>query len=619
MAASNGLLFSSEIVYPGLEMIRKTLLVGLILLGALAVRAELRLVASEGSEEFSSFEVREGAVWGLSPTGGAKGLPLGVKWRLEGDLLANAEFARYSADYEIANAVVSAAAGRKEANTIATVFLHRTADWREQDLVGSIAILVWMRDGQPQWIEVEVSRVTNGPSWAHAAMFVRELAEGEKDGYPVLFVLKNGQFVAPKKEYSDVALNGLLAAGYLGSAKDFSTALRQTKSLDERSTETGLSLLGMIAKTGRLDLVKQLLDGGAIIDAGAYEEHTAFAAAATKGRVLVVEHLLRSATADEVKKMSRNLLPLLARKNQLETAMVLVEAGFRKDAYLVLQLALSLRDTRVAKQLLAIGVDGPLYGVEAEALIAAASTGDAKLLQGLVDVGMRVSTKGDQSTVLIAAVQSGDIGAVEVLLKAKAKTTTKDKHGFRAIEHAVALGDLQMVRLLQHYKAAPARLNKRPVRSSIVGRVHAETDVDRLPILINDEAPVGSRVVTGNVLIANTSLGRNFRLPALYFKRNGEARTVGHSSSNAGMERFPHTYSGPSIYGAVSVVVDRDGNIADIDVISYAGNFNRLLAFDHSSRDKQIAAVMAHRFAPGSLDGVPVATRVMLPLLVHDY
>jgi hypothetical protein len=163
----------------------------------------------------------------------------------------------------------------KETRMIGTVFVHRNDDWLEPEYENAIAVLAWMKDGEPMRIEVEAARVTNGPSWAYAAMFVRELAENERAGYPVLFLLKEGEFVAARSEFSDERLNAVLAAAHLGLNQDLSDALQRLESPNERSTETELSLLGMVAKTGRLELVETLLGSGAEIDSSAYKPHSA--------------------------------------------------------------------------------------------------------------------------------------------------------------------------------------------------------------------------------------------------------------------------------------------------------------------------------------------------------
>jgi hypothetical protein len=54
-------------------------------------------------------------------------------------------------------------------------------------------------------------------------------------------------------------------------------------------------------------------------------------------------------------------------------------------------------------------------------------------------------------------------------------------------------------------------------------------------------------------------------------------------------------------------------------VIPYSHRLKRLLEFDRTDDDEQISARLAHRFEPGRLNGEPVATRVTLPLLGHDY
>jgi hypothetical protein len=341
-----------------------------------------------------------------------------------------------------------------------------------------------------------------------------------------------------------------------------------------------------------------------------------------KGRVEVVEHLLQKSTEKEAKRMCANLLPMLAAKGQLETALVLIEAGFRRDANEVLQVALSLREVAIAKRLLALKIGSPLYGAEQESLVAAASTGDADLLRQLVKLHMKGSIKSHATTALIAAVQSGRVDAVEVLLKAKAEPEAKDMHGFRAIDYAAVAGDETMMALLRKYGAKSPPNQILSIRPDIAGRVYSEREVDRLPLLLAEEEGeelISSRVASGNTLIGGTSLGRSFRYPQLYFARIGPNRIPRDRFSEFGADMDPHEYNGPSLYGAVSLLVDASGRIAKIEVIPYVGNSKRILEFDRWDDDKRIAAVMAHRFEPGRVNGAPVATRVTLPLLVQDY
>lgn len=95
--------------------------------------------------------------------------------------------------------------------------------------------------------------------------------------------------------------------------------------------------------------------------------------------------------------------------------MAMVRDGHRKDAGLVLNLALSMGEWETAKAFLRLKTRSPLEEVTEANLMKSAWTGDVELLQLLLEARMRTRAAGAGTTLLIEGVRSGNAKALQVL------------------------------------------------------------------------------------------------------------------------------------------------------------------------------------------------------------
>lgn len=571
------------------------------------VAAELKLVARSGDVEYRQFSAEGGKLFGVTSSGQSQELSSQVRWALEGDLLAHAEQMVLSPKYTLCRALVPNDGRSIEHRPFANVLLRRNDDWLEKDLTDAIAVVVWLVDGQPRWVEATPAVVRNGYSGDYAAAFARELQEEEAAGYPVLLLFKRGEFLPVQNEFEDPGVIAAAAAAHLGTVADFARALDGLETVDVRSQLSRRSLLSCVAEAGRLDMVDELLQRGVKLEEPADGGFTAMWIASYRDRLAVVERLLEVATANKGKGRGKGRLDWVVYYGQLRSAMAMVRDGHRKDASLVLNLALRMGEWETAKAFLRLKTRSPLENVADANLMRVARSGDVELLQMLLKARMRTRAKGVGTTLVIEAVKSGNGHALKVILEAKGnpKVDTEDQGGFRAIDYAVACENDEMILLLKKAGAEPHREGKVPDVPNDKEVVYADYETEVAPVYFYGPDLPHSQVshlvshidyqptLAGGIdYHAGYFLGRQISGPLPYHVAG--YRNEGHSTG---------------LWGVVSMVVSSDGAIGEVKIIVRDGGMDE----DFMKSVAQNITVI-----PGMIEGKAVATRVTLPILVES-
>jgi hypothetical protein len=315
----------------------------------------LRLEATQGADVFHEFAVEKGRIV-ITDAAGSRPLPRGVKWRLQGDLLANRDRLDYSPSYRLVQRVAVPGVPLVDRRYLASVVIRYTppwkmfsTNWKTERLENAIAVVVWLVDGKP----VQVVPVATRPDLSEndiAAIVPVELTDAEARGVPVMLLLSSGKWEKPIPLFEDPKLQDALSAMILSPSAEFRAALDRLKSAGAKNRSRG-TLLQYAAESGNAEAIRELLAKKAYHNGDDGYWGSPLHAAAANGRLEAVKVLLAS-------RSSRNPVypgiwpldrALTARHS--EVAACLAGPKWNKDHQRVLELSLQQGCVEVAETL----------------------------------------------------------------------------------------------------------------------------------------------------------------------------------------------------------------------------------------------------------------------------
>ncbi|XP_027818339.1 ankyrin-1 isoform X10 [Ovis aries] len=222
-------------------------------------------------------------------------------------------------------------------------------------------------------------------------------------------------------------------------------------------SQKGFTPLYMAAQENHLEVVKFLLENGANQNVATEDGFTPLAVALQQGHENVVAHLINYGTKGKVRLPA---LHIAARNDDTRTAAVLLQNDpnpdvLSKTGFTPLHIAAHYENLNVAQLLLNRGASvnfTPQNGITP--LHIASRRGNVIMVRLLLDRGAQIETRTkDELTPLHCAARNGHLRISEILLDHGAHIQAKTKNGLSPI-HMAAQGDhLDCVRLLLQYNA----------------------------------------------------------------------------------------------------------------------------------------------------------------------
>ncbi|XP_028624019.1 ankyrin-1 isoform X6 [Grammomys surdaster] len=222
-------------------------------------------------------------------------------------------------------------------------------------------------------------------------------------------------------------------------------------------SQKGFTPLYMAAQENHLEVVKFLLENGANQNVATEDGFTPLAVALQQGHENVVAYLINYGTKGKVRLPA---LHIAARNDDTRTAAVLLQNDpnpdvLSKTGFTPLHIAAHYENLNVAQLLLNRGASvnfTPQNGITP--LHIASRRGNVIMVRLLLDRGAQIETRTkDELTPLHCAARNGHVRISEILLDHGAPIQAKTKNGLSPI-HMAAQGDhLDCVRLLLQYNA----------------------------------------------------------------------------------------------------------------------------------------------------------------------
>ncbi|KAF4026221.1 hypothetical protein G4228_018278 [Cervus hanglu yarkandensis] len=222
-------------------------------------------------------------------------------------------------------------------------------------------------------------------------------------------------------------------------------------------SQKGFTPLYMAAQENHLEVVKFLLENGANQNVATEDGFTPLAVALQQGHENVVAHLINYGTKGKVRLPA---LHIAARNDDTRTAAVLLQNDpnpdvLSKTGFTPLHIAAHYENLNVAQLLLNRGASvnfTPQNGITP--LHIASRRGNVIMVRLLLDRGAQIETRTkDELTPLHCAARNGHLRISEILLDHGAPIQAKTKNGLSPI-HMAAQGDhLDCVRLLLQHNA----------------------------------------------------------------------------------------------------------------------------------------------------------------------
>lgn len=469
------------------------------------------LASSVAASELRLLTELDGEMVGLSGVddqnrllAGPQNAPISTKtpWRLEGDLAAAAPLARWAPVTAVRRAderAVMLTPGKPWRATVQVRHVplegftpHREiapllSDWPEGLPKGGAAAVAWLVGGSAvDVILLPLPSTETNRQYGVAAEF--QLSDDHlADGQPVVFLWKDGSFVAPQPLFQSVPEQEALIAVRRDDATALAAALGRGARADAISRD-GYSLLHYAADAGavqciellagrggarvdqtdvhgwtplhhaaaqnRLAAVETLLGAKAKVNARGAKVPLALSVAVERGHAAVVDALLarRAATAD--KELRTDPIVHAMRHGHADIAEKLRLAKARYDfkapqASHELRLAAFRGHLSVVRWLVERGVDPNLTMQGMSALSIAAREGDAATAKALLAAGAQVDkpTKSG-STPLMAAAQYGNLDYARALLEGGANPRAATEDGLTSLHLAAQADAPELVALL---------------------------------------------------------------------------------------------------------------------------------------------------------------------------
>lgn len=254
-----------------------------------------------------------------------------------------------------------------------------------------------------------------------------------------------------RKRGIGLAVNKLIKAAGSGDPPEKIRYLVREKGMDvDVQDENGMSPLIYAAFFGHEDVVKELLDLGANVNAKGHSGVTALLAALQKAENDKIARLLIDSGADVNACDGQGLTPLMTAiyADSDEMTLYLLEKGAdvgvkNAKGWTALDLAKQKGNRRLLQILHQAG------SFKNADLIYAARTGDVNWLNEMIKGGVDVNAGNeDQETPLIWAAFNGHYRVVRTLLDSGARVNDRGKEGWSALMAAVETGREDMVKLL---------------------------------------------------------------------------------------------------------------------------------------------------------------------------
>lgn len=466
-------LFARDPAFPG-RPIRLTILFAMVLgLASVlpAAPAPLRLVATVSGQDFDQFEVQKGFILAKGAEGPRLLEGRAVRWRLEGDLLAQADRFNLSPSYVVEAREPVAGQPDKDQRFDARVTLPnygalmrstQFTPWNSTDLAGGIAVFVWLLDGKT--VFVAPVGLPDSPSDLGMAPAVQLLALSDETrrGTAAIMLWKEGRFVASAPLFGKPELQSALAAMILGTGADFDGALAQVRDVND-AAKNQATLLHLAAEAGRTDALEKILARGAKLNVSTGPGRTPLAWSAQKGQDRAFEILVASGAAQKLGTTELEDLAITAgNAGHLALALKIVEAhaGWKWKSAMEALAANAARLGRadVLRLLVSHGAGKHLASVPVSILAARAREGDRDSVEILLANKLDPRKQDDYgTTALHAAAQHGFTSLVADLLKARARVDATDTQGRTALMLAARNGHIETVTALLNAKPDPNR------------------------------------------------------------------------------------------------------------------------------------------------------------------
>jgi ankyrin repeat protein len=571
-------------------------------------------------------------------------LPRGVRWELQGDLLAHADLFRFDAECDIITRPALPSTAAERVRTFAVIKLHRSVLSGELPEDG-VFVFAWLLDGKAVWIDVAPRTERFGGSREFAAIAALELDAKTVHGAPAVLMWRKRDWVVPKPRFRDAAANRAQAELYLGSLEGFAREVAALHDADVQDKKQDATLLHIAAAHGSAPALGVLLRDGVSPAVRNRNGETPMHWAARCGRARAVS-ALRAAGAARRPKDSSEYVPfdLAVENGHLALALDLYSERTADDLEDVLALALAQGDVTVVDDLstrergvpvrrlipeawaggLATGDPAIVRvllrnGIKADAvadkfplLLIAAAQGNAESLHALIEAGARVDRSGPNGvTPLMAAAMNGNVGAIQVLLAAGAKADAKDRDRRDALDYAEWFEHEAVAGLLR--ATAPPRESgeRRPVERDKYlvrlaglrpgdGPVDLESAVDTPAAFIEQTSALAGRVVRHSFAsMSSTTITR----PPLVPGWEPSTITVGGGGGTVSSGTTSDNWA------AASFVIEVDGTPNHISIVGATS-----AQFSESAEE----AMRTTRFEPALRDGIPVRTRVILTITADE-
>lgn len=456
-------------------------------------------------------------------------VPRDVKWRIEGDLRANAQLVDWSPTYSLERRDTPdwEAAKFKEPYQVNISMWHRTeykgkpapspflANWPEGLPTAGLAVMAWEQEGQViKAVAIPLPSTSQANSFNVGEPLNLALSEGA--GQAVALFWRDGAFRPVAARFPDPAAQAAFMAVELGDTAALQAALEAGLKVDVLDRE-GVSLLHFAAEAGHLGVVNELLRAGVKPDFSGRRVSTPLSWAVKSHRPEVVERLLAAgADKDSGNKTSLLLSALKNRFNDIALMLIAAKADLSTEdssgrspwaiamdngmadvataiatrhggidtdedqAARVLVTQAGKGHTAVVKILLKDGVQPNVEARGYTALIAGAEPGDPELAKALITAGARPGDAGASGiTPLMAAALHGRAAYAEVLLRAGADPNASFSDGSTALHIAGEARADAVTEVLLAHGANPLKPNKRgqtPLQIALTARARGPAE-----------------------------------------------------------------------------------------------------------------------------------------------